>query len=105
MIDTLADGHLSQAVECEYHHIKEEHGELYNSFHEGYAVLLEEVEEAESELERVKEELSDLWLNVRQNDTAGIYDALRRVSTHAYFMLQECTQVVAVANKFKGGTK
>jgi hypothetical protein len=46
--------------------------------------------------------MSDLWQNVKQNDNAGIADALRRISTHAYFMLQETTQIVAVANKFRG---
>ena len=62
----------------------------------------EEVEEAESELERIKEEMADLWQNVKQNDNAAVTDALRRISTHAYFMLQETTQIVAVANKFRG---
>ena len=102
MINKNADEFLSCAVDAELENIKKLHGNKYNSTHEGYAVLLEEVEEAADELERIKEEMSDLWQNVKQNDNAGIADALRRISTHAYFMLQETTQIVAVANKFRG---
>ena len=102
MIDRNADEHLACATDCELVNIRKVHGKQYNSLHEGYAVLLEEVEEAESELERIKEEMADLWQNVKQNDNAAVTDALRRISTHAYFMLQETTQIVAVANKFRG---
>lgn len=102
MFDTMADAHLSQAVECEEKNIKEMYGEQYNTLHEGYAVLLEEVEETADELERVKEELSELWLCIRQNDNNGAAGALRRINTHAYSMLQETAQVNAVCKKFRG---
>lgn len=102
MIDTMADAHLTQAVECEEKNIREVYGEQYNSLHEGYAVLLEEVEETADELERVKEELAELWLCIRQNDNKGAAEALRRINTHAYFMLQETTQINAVCKKFRG---
>ena len=102
MIDTSAEGHLNQAVECEVKNIKEVYGRQYASLHEGYAVLLEEVEEAESELERVKEELAELWTCIKQNDNKGASEALRRIQTHAYFMLTETTQINAVTQKFRG---
>jgi len=102
MIDKKADEMLSGAVDCETDNIRKVYGESYNSLHEGYAVLLEEVEEAGEELERVKEELSELWLCVKQNDNAGASEALRRLSTHAYFMLQETAQINAVCKKFRG---
>ena len=105
MIDTLADGHLAQAVECEEKNIKKMYGVQYNSLHEGYAILLEEVEEAESELKRVKEELEELWTCIKQNDNKGSAETLRRISAHAYFMLQETAQINAVTQKFRGGTK
>ena len=102
MIDTMADKNLNSAVECELKHIREVYGYQYNSLHEGYAVLLEEVEETEAELERVREELSELWLCIKQNDSKGAAEALRRIHTHSYFMLQECAQVNAVTQKFRG---
>jgi len=105
MIDTNADAHLTCAVECEENNIKKMYGEQYHSLHEGYAVLLEEVEETTDELKRVREELNELWLNIKSNDNKGAAEALRRIYTHAYFMLQEATQIVAVTQKFRGGTK
>lgn len=105
MIDTEADKYLTGAVDSELSNIRKVYGEKYHSAHEGYAVLLEEVEEAEAELERIKDELSELWINVKNDDSAAIPDNLRRISTHAYFMLQECTQITAVSNKFRGSLK
>ena len=102
MIDKNADEHLSCAVDCELTNIKKIHGNQYNSLHEGYAVLLEEVEETEDELKRVKDELAELWQSVKQDDNGGAVDALRRIYTHAYFMLQEAAQVTAVTQKFRG---
>lgn len=102
MIDRNADKHLACATDCELANIRKVHGNKYNSTHEGYAVLLEEVEEAEDELERIREEMADLWQNIKQNDNTAVTDALRRISIHAYFMLQKNTQIVAVANKFRG---
>lgn len=102
MIDTEASKLITGAVEEELAHIRAVHGTQYNSLHEGYAVLLEEVEEAENELERVKEELSDLWLCIKQNDNEGAVNALRRIATHSHFLIQESVQVAAVTNKFRG---
>ena len=102
MIDTEASKLITGAVEEELEHIRAVHGNQYNSLHEGYAVLLEEVEEAENELERVKEELSDLWLCIKQNDNEGATNALRRIATHSHFLIQESVQVAAVTNKFRG---
>lgn len=105
MIDTEADAHLNSAVDCELKNIRKVYGNQYNSLHEGYAVLLEEVEEAENELNRVKEELCELWTGIKHNDNKGAAEALRRISAHAYFMLQETAQINAVTNKFRGGTR
>lgn len=102
MIDKKADKHLACAVDCELSNIRKIHGHQYNSLHEGYAVLLEEVEETEDELKRVKDELAELWQSVKQDDNGGAREALRRIYTHAYFMLQEAAQVCAVTSKFRG---
>ena len=102
MIDTLAEKELNGAVQSELINIRNVYGKQYASLHEGYAVLLEEVEEAESELERVKEELAELWTCIKQNDNKGASEALRRIQTHAYFMLTETTQINAVTMKFRG---
>ena len=43
---------------------------LFNGKHEGYAVILEEVEETEEELEKLKSSLVVLWDDVRGKDVA-----------------------------------
>jgi glucose-6-phosphate 1-dehydrogenase len=102
MIDTNANEHLGCAVDCELSNIKKVHGTQYNSLHEGYAVLLEEVEETKQELFNVQNELTELWTCVKQDDNGGAREALRRLNRHAYFMLQEAAQVCAVTAKFRG---
>lgn len=41
---------------------------LFNSPHEGYAVILEEYEEAQEALEQVKSSLDVLWEKIKGND-------------------------------------
>jgi len=102
MIDKKADGLLSEAVDSELQNIRLVHGNQYNSLHEGYAVLLEEVEEAKNELEGIELQMSDLWYCIKHNDNQGAADALRRLESHAFFLLQEACQVCAVTEKFRG---
>ena len=45
---------IEQAIENELNKISKDHGEKYNSPHEGYAVLLEEVLEAKEDLSKIR---------------------------------------------------
>ena len=89
----------------ETHSAKEQYGERYSSNAEAYAVLLEEVEEAEEELDRVKELLKTFWRLVRGTECSigigspTIMSTLDRIERHARLLACESIQVAAVASK------
>lgn len=72
---------------------------LFRSAHEGYAVILEEFEEAESELDSVKISLGDLWTSVKANDCSSMVFA-ESVNKYALNLAVEAIQVAAMAQKF-----
>lgn len=48
---------VNQLIQAEYKNACKNSGEKYNSLHEGYAVLLEEVEEANEDMTRIKKNI------------------------------------------------
>ena len=72
----------------------------FHSMHEGYAVLLEEIEEAAQELEEAKVCLQMVWENIKSNCFAARTYAYR-VEEHALDMAAEAIQVAAMAQKFQ----
>ena len=77
-------------------------GDKYNSLHEGYAVLLEEVEEAEIEMDLVKENLSCMWETVKRGHEPGDkINAVENIASRAERLALEAVQVAAVCNKIK----
>lgn len=59
---------VEQLIQTEYKNACEQFGEKYNSLHEGYAVLLEEVEEVKIEVEKLSANLDILWRKIKSND-------------------------------------
>ena len=66
--NTMAN--VAQLVLDEYEMAKEEHGKKFSSMHEGYAVLLEEIEEARTEMDAVMNDahLRYLWESVKEDN-------------------------------------
>ena len=89
---------INQAVENEYKQICSTYGTKYNSEHEGYAVLKEEVEEVSDELEYINNFMRILWLNVKTNDKLN--GSLNGIKERAKFLAQEAFQVAAVCQRF-----
>lgn len=90
---------VQEAVEEEIKRTKEEYGyKPFNSPHEGYAVLKEEVEEAEEEIQRIKDRLDSVWWQVRED----VYPdrAIYLLKNHAELLACEAIQVAAMAQKF-----
>ena len=73
---------------------------LFHSMHEGYAVLLEEVEEAREALTRTEISLSALWAHIRDNNAGRALEFAGRVREHALDLAVEAVQAAAMAQKF-----
>ena len=59
---------VNELIQAEYKNACEKFGDKYHSLHEGYAVLLEEVEEANTEFKIVKSLKRILWAKLRNVD-------------------------------------
>jgi hypothetical protein len=73
---------------------------VFNSSHEGYAVIAEEVEEHEDDTQYIRTDKNTLWDAVKKNDkklSAAVIFALKRDAIHA---AAEAIQVAAMAQKF-----
>lgn len=92
---------VNELIQAEYKNACTQFGEKYNSLHEGYAVLLEEVEEAEIEMKKIKRDLESLWLFIKRNDTEMINLNLGRIQESGLSCMKELAQVGAVFMKIK----
>ena len=71
---------------------------MFHSTHEGYAILKEEIEEVEFEMDRVKKAEERMWRHIKLNKLIpNDIDILKRVATNA---AAESIQVIAMCNKF-----
>lgn len=73
---------------------------LFHSLHEGYAVLLEEAEEAREALNFAEGSLSMLWAHIRDNNAGRAMEFAGRVREHALDLAVEAVQAAAMAQKF-----
>ena len=78
------------------------YGNSYHSNHEAYAVLLEEVEEAEQNLDYIKNRVATFWDDVKADNNAGIKSNIRILVLDAIELAAEACQVAAVAKKIVG---
>ncbi len=99
MFSELARLHINRAVMTETENAKKNYGDRYNSRHEGYAVLLEEVEEAGDDLEYIKNNLAVLWQSIKANDFDST--TLTDIEGTAQLLALEAVQIAAVCTKFK----
>lgn len=73
----------------------------FHSKHEGYAVILEEVEEAAREIDWIKADTEDLWDCVKHNSDATVVDNIViRMLESAINAACEAIQVAAMCDKF-----
>ena len=98
MIAEKATECIEQAVCHELRNIVKKYGPTYHSEHEGYAVLLEEVEEACEAAEFMQDALKRLWTSIRQNEFSKI--ELAQVRNYAMGLAEESIQVTAVCERF-----
>jgi hypothetical protein len=72
----------------------------FNSAHEGYAVIKEEVEETAEEAERLKTQLEILWIYIRQDKHTNALDMARKMYDTALAAAYEAVQAAAMAQKY-----
>jgi hypothetical protein len=72
----------------------------FNSPHEGYAVILEEVEELNDDLEDVFKYLNSLWNNIKNNDIneQGLY--ISQMQSKLPALIYEAIQVAAMVESY-----
>lgn len=93
---------VAQLVLDEYEMAKKDHGKKFSSMHEGYAILLEEVEEAKEQMDSVMcdAHLGYMWESVKHDDIDAAADAAHIIRTRAACLACEAIQVAAMATKF-----
>lgn len=84
-------------VQNEFDMACEDNGERFNSDHEAFSVILEEVAESKEELQIVIDCMNGLWRSVRQDNKSG--DILTDIERHARRLACEAIQVAAMARK------
>jgi hypothetical protein len=95
---------VKQAVAEELERTYSEYGfGDFNSAHEGYAVIKEEVEEAEEELDRIKRKLNWVWGAVKRNEHPE--DPIVLLNHYAELLACEAIQIAAMALKFDASLK
>ena len=98
MMDKKASEAVQQAVCFELQNIVKNYGATYASEHEGYAILKEEVEEAQACLEDVLRNISKVWANVKANKDF-MFD-LDMVKNFSIALANEAVQCAAVCERF-----
>mgnify|MGYP007022102648 CR=1 FL=1 len=88
-VDYLVQNELDMACD--------DNGDHFNSNHEAFSVILEEVAESKDELSIIIDCLNGLWRSVRQDDKNG--DILKDIERHAKRLACEAIQVAAMARK------
>jgi hypothetical protein len=101
MIAEKATESINQAVAYELQNIVKEHGAVYASEHEGYAVLKEEIEEAAECLDVVNKNLAYVWALIKGNHIKKSYASIEETKQYAIALAEEATQVAAVCERFQ----
>ena len=91
MVEGLVDAELKRANSI--------HDPYFNSYHEAYAVILEEVEEAENEIDDLKRLMDAMWEHVKSDYDEAIVSLLPSIEAYAIHAAAEMIQVAAMTRK------
>lgn len=83
----------------EYVRAGKQHGLTFHSLHEGYAVMLEEAEEASDEARNLDRDMAALWQATRYDDLIDAREAAERIRHTAHLLAAEAVQTAAMACK------
>lgn len=88
-------------VQAEYGNICANWGGTYNTLHEGYSILLEEIEEVREEIKHLKMDKKVFWNNIKENETEGVKLTLSFLNEDVENAMKELAQVGAVLLKIQ----
>jgi CII-binding regulator of phage lambda lysogenization HflD len=91
---------VKDLVQAEYGNATDNWGGNYNSLHEGYAVLKEEIEEVRDEYNSLLSNYHYLWENIKDNDK-DILSTIAKMQNDVIRQIKELAQVGAVLMKIK----
>lgn len=92
--------HIEALIEDELDRIVKEHG-YFSSDHEAYAVIKEEVEEVEEDLDNLQFCLEMFWEHVRNDDDN--FENAEAIERNGIELIKETVQVIACCRKYKRG--
>jgi hypothetical protein len=92
---------VNELIQAEYKNACEKFGEKYHSLHEGYAILLEEVEEAKESYADVDTYLEELWKGIRGWKLFDKEICLNKLLVDTQNAMKELAQVSAVLQKIQ----
>ena len=89
----------------EYERAAEKYGEVNNSSHESYAIILEEFEECLEMIELARQALHNYWQAVKENEPLCQHTSLKELRGCAEHAATEMIQVAAMCHKALKGEK
>ena len=82
---------------------QKEHGETFNSMPEAFSIIWEEIEEANEEMQRVRQKANDVWLANRRDDADTFRMCASKTAAAATLLACEAVQVAAMCMKAQKG--
>ena len=92
---------VEQLIQAEYKNACENWSDKYHSLHEGYAILLEEIEEVKKEIKHLKMDKKVFWNKIKENETEGVKQMLIFLNENVENTMKELAQVGVVLMKIK----
>jgi hypothetical protein len=96
---------VEQLIQAEYTNACEKFGNKYNSLHEAYAILLEEVEEVEKEMSFLKRWLENSWESIKTENKYYQNECIEQLEICSTNAIKELAQVGAVLKKIQNTLK
>lgn len=78
---------------------------MFNSPHEGYAVVAEEYDEMVVEHKCIEELMDYFWEYVKRNDDKAVQDRVESIEHRAHLMACEAIQLSAMCRKYLESSK
>lgn len=91
--------HVKTLVGVELERANTIHLPYFNSYHEAYAVILEEMQEAENEIDDLKRLMDAMWEHVKSDYDEAVESLLPSMESKAIAAAAELIQCAAMAKK------